>query len=160
MKRLLLTLIIIVGLLDGCKKYEDGPLISFHSAKSRLYGNFALTQYSVNDADSLDLYKDSLCINYTFGFDEQDNNYICTNIGIRNDGKFANVIYIWELKNKNKNLCLTKPYGNSFGTGPFGKDKTTEWIILRLSNKEFKLKINYNGKEYKVGFTFISPLDH
>lgn len=152
MKKIIFFIIVLAAIFEGCKKYPDGPLISLRTAKHRLYGTYTLTQYTVNGVDSLSLYNDSLSLNYTLGFDGLDDVNFCTNFGLRTDGKEADVRYNWDLSNNNKNISLNIPIGNSYsmGTGPFGKNKTTNWEILRLTNKETKMQTTYNGKEYLI----------
>ena len=148
MKKTLLILLALTGIIDGCR-YEDGPLISFRSVRSRIYGNYTLTQYKVNGIDSINLFKDSLSTNFTFLFEDHNDEYICNNIGFRNDGKAANLYCRWGLKKNNNYLWLVRPFGAN-GTGPFGNKKETLWEILRLTDTDLKMQINYNDKEYFV----------
>ena len=150
MKKIILILIAITALTEGCKKYEEGPCFSLRSAEKRLYGTYMLTQYAVNGIDSLALYKDSLGLNFIFGFDNGNDENICTIRGLSSDEKEVDMCCGWKLKNHNKDLDMNHLSGNSYGTGPFNKNTITEWKILRLTNSELKMKTSYNNKEYLI----------
>lgn len=149
MKKLILFLIIIAGITEGCKKYEEGPWLSLRSAKNRLYGDYTLVQYTVNDEDSLSLYNDSLCDTLKFIFDTNLDLDVCYIYGNRNDGKISSLVWYWNLKDKNTSLVIS--YSNcSSGTGPFSDKVKPEWKILRLTTRQIKMKTIYNNKEYTI----------
>jgi hypothetical protein len=58
MKKILYIILSIVIFL-GCKKYEEGPLISFRSVTQRIEGKWRVTEYISNGIDSLKYYNDS-----------------------------------------------------------------------------------------------------
>ncbi len=149
MKKIIFLLIIIAAVSEGCKKYPDGPLISFRSAKNRLYGSYKLTQYTVDGIDSLNLFNDSIQAGLALAYDNVDqiNNGNIT--WYNGSGKYSTVYFEWELNNHNKNLQFTYAEG-SIGTGPFGINKTPNWTIKQLTNKETKWKINFDNKEYFI----------
>lgn len=148
MKKILFFIFAFVTVVGACKKYEEGPLISFKSAKNRVYGTYTLVSYTVNGQDSLNSYKDSLGINFEFYHNEFLNRDY---LHIYEDFfEGVNVVMCkWAVLNKN--MCL-KFYDSSgpIGIGPFGASKTTEWEILKLKNKDIKLKTEYNSKEYII----------
>lgn len=47
----ILSSIILVSLLGGCKKYDEGPFVSLRSKQARLTGEWSLTSQSVNETD-------------------------------------------------------------------------------------------------------------
>ena len=146
----ILILLVIAGIIEGCKKYEDGPLVSFRSAENRIFGKHTLIKYTVDGIDSLSLYNDSLGLSFNFNYDEVSKENICSIDGKRKDGKYGSLSWNWKLANNNKILQQIYSIG-SIGTGPFGKLKNNiEWEILRLTNKELKMKTNYNNKEYLI----------
>ena len=53
-------IIVITILFSGCRKYEEGPLISFRSVVHRIEGNWQVTEYISNGIDSLQYYNDSI----------------------------------------------------------------------------------------------------
>ena len=148
MKKLILFIIVLAAITEGCKKYEDGPLISLRSVKNRLYGDYTLTKYTVNGVDSLSLYNDSLDL-IIHSHPHQDDSNIYFVFSGKNESS-TGFVMICILINKNKILKALGTSGLPIGTGPFGKDKKPEWEILRLTNKELNMKTTYNGKEYYV----------
>jgi len=158
MKKIILAMLVIAALSEGCKKYEEGPLVSLRSAEKRLFGTYALTQYSVNGEDSLILFNDSLYNILIFFHDEYSNTDGYKIEGKRNDNKTISLGAHWEFNdNKTKIKVIYSEckawYGNTAcesGTGPFFNHATPEWYIIRLTHKEVKMKTNYNGKEYKI----------
>lgn len=149
MKKLILFLIILAGFTEGCKKYEDGPLISFRTAKNRIYGGYVLKTYTVNGEDSLNLFSDSLGRNFEFFHDDVYSTEVCNIGGIRNDGKEKYVMCTWCLQDNNKTIKFLTAHGPK-GTGPFGNNILPEWQILKLKDAEIKLKTTYNNKEYII----------
>ncbi|HNW99613.1 MAG TPA: hypothetical protein PKK00_14500 [Bacteroidales bacterium] len=149
MKKLLIILIVITAITEGCKKYEEGPCFSLRSAKKRLYGTYTLTQYTVNGVDSLNLFNDSLGLSFNFYYSGQSENDVCVIDGLRKDGVETDLTWQWELINKEKVLNIKTSYGIR-GTGPFGGNKKPEWNILKLKANNVKLKTNYNNKEYNI----------
>jgi hypothetical protein len=150
--KIILVLLVISGITEGCKKYEEGPMISFRSVKDRLFGYYILTTYTVNNEDELDQYYDSLSKNFDIFYDDVNYRNVCNMAGSRNDGGTSTLVWTWGLINNNKILKVTSSGGNYSGwsSGPFRNDVDPEWEILRLTNKEVKMKTNYNEKEYLI----------
>jgi len=149
MKKSLLVILLLTVIIGGYR-YEDGPLISFRSAENRLYGNYTLTNYTVDGEDQLNQYYDSLCKNFNIYYEGVSSNRdVCDIIGFRKDGKYSAVVWTWQLINKNKTFKVTSSDGN-IGTGPIGDNKNPAWEILRLTNKDIRMKTTYNGKEYLI----------
>jgi hypothetical protein len=46
--------------LSACKKYPEGPLISFRSAKNRVVGTWNVDKFYINSVDSTDEYNQKL----------------------------------------------------------------------------------------------------
>jgi hypothetical protein len=150
MKKLILILIVIAAITEGCKKYEDGPWISFRSPIKRLYGVYTLTKYTVNGEDSLSLFNDSLSLTFDFYYNDIDYINSCLIGSFRNDGKFTVIYMHWKLINDDKILNVYETLGSTVGTGPFGDNKIADWKILKLRNKEIWMKTTYNNKEYYI----------
>jgi hypothetical protein len=149
MKKIIFILVIFACIYDSCKKYEEGPLISFLSSENRFYGNHTLVKYTVNSIDSLSLFNDSLPLVFHFYFNDYDNNNQCDILGLRKDGKYSGLCFGWDLINKNKIFEIFTSSG-SMGTGPFGHLKKSEWNILKLCKRDIRMKTEYNGKEYFI----------
>jgi hypothetical protein len=156
MKKLILLLIVITALTVSCKKYPDGPLISFRTAKGRLYGFHTLTKYTVNGVDSLSRYQDSLCTTFNFNHHDDDGKDYCSMAGSRKDGWESTLSWTWVLEDKNKDLLVTLSGGNPHGrmcTGPFGDNICPAWQILKLYWNDIIMQTTYNGKVYLIELT-------
>jgi hypothetical protein len=141
MKKIVLMLFAILTIACGCNKTKQ--------TLKKIYGDYTLISYTVNGVDSLSLYKDSLGINFKFSYNDYRKSNLCVIYGPRNDNVNSSLVIDWGLIDKNTLKFYSSTDGNSIGIGPFGTYKTTEWIILSLNN-EFKMKTNYNGKEYFI----------
>jgi len=157
MKKLILILIVIAAITEGCKKYEDGPWISFRSPIKRLYGVYTLTKYTVNGEDSLSLFNDSLSLKFDFFYNDIDYVDLCLIGSFRKDGKWSQLYLYWKLINDDKTLNVYKSSGSSNGTGPFGNNKIVDWEILKLRNKKIWMKTTYNNKEYHIELESLEP---
>ena len=150
MKKIIVIVIAIISVACACKKYEEGPLISFRSARSRLLGYHTLTKYTVNGIDSLSQFYDSLSLSLYFFYNDVYYDDLCCFTGDRRDGKGCVFVMSWELRDKNKILKIKTAGGASIGTGPFMNNITPEWTILKLMSKDIIMTTNYNNKEYKI----------
>jgi len=63
MKKKILFLTLSIAILVGCKKYEDGPFISFRTKRARVEGNWNVTLYSYGNFNLLGLLNNSLLYN-------------------------------------------------------------------------------------------------
>lgn len=59
---------IILALFASCSKYEDGPWISFRSAGSRINGSYVVQEFTINNIDITDYYKDSCNCEFVFEY--------------------------------------------------------------------------------------------
>ena len=66
MKKPILFLGILIILMHSCKKYEDGPLISFKTPLNRLIGKWQVYYFELNSVDQTNLYIDSCNCNFSF----------------------------------------------------------------------------------------------
>ncbi len=139
MKKTMLIFIVIAALVSGCEKYT----------LNTIYGFYTITSYRVNDADSLDLYRDSLGVDFHFFYNDAYYKNICEVTGKRTDNNNFPVIFRWELRENAKKMLITTSSG-AIGTGPIGRDKTPEWSIIKLRNHRLELKTTYNNKDYII----------
>ena len=143
-------MLVIVAIASSCKKYEEGPCISFRSPEKRLFGHYAITSYTINGEESLSLFNDSLSTKVEFVRYWQYSEISFLNDGKRNDGKDVSVDCSCGFDKKHTNFYFSRCVGD-IGLGPFsGLSKDIKWEILKLTNKELKLKTLYNNKEYVV----------
>jgi hypothetical protein len=56
-KTFLALIITFVFLFSGCKKFEDGPLLSLRTKKSRISGNWKIGSATYNGNDQTELYQ-------------------------------------------------------------------------------------------------------
>ena len=142
MKKIILILVIIVAVVGaGCNKSKQ--------TLNKIYGDYTLTTYTVNGVDSLNLFKDSLGINFKFYDDEYQERTLMVVYGNCNDGKYRSYEVNWGLHNKSTIIVSAYMGGIAIGTGPFGKNKLPVFEILNL-DYDMELKTNYNGMEYVV----------
>lgn len=79
-----LSLILIVS-LSSCKKYENGPSLSFRSRTARLENNWKVASYTIN---GIDFTTALTSINYTESYDK-DGNYAYSSSVDSGSGKWA-----------------------------------------------------------------------
>ena len=75
--------VIVFSVLQSCRKYADGPLISFHSRTERLANTWVVNNYSVNDVDYT-----YLLSGYTETF-TRDGNFYYTFRGLSGTGSWT-----------------------------------------------------------------------
>lgn len=151
MKRAILFLIVITTISEGCKKYEDGPCISFRSAKSKFKGKHTLVKYTVDGNDSLNLFYEELGLSFNFIYDDVNLANVIVLNGMKKDGTTADLYIGWELTEHNKIFKVLEGTGGaSKGTGVFKKNITPEWEIIKLKLNDKIMKTTYNGKEYLI----------
>jgi hypothetical protein len=149
MKKIILMLIAFTTIACGCKKYEEGPLISFRSAKNRIYGYHTLTKYTVNGIDSLDRFNEELGLIVEFKNIVDINEYdVCIMAGYTKNGNLANFYWGWELQDNNKILKCLGYSGNSAGIGVFKKGLAPAWKIIKLKKNDIKLTTTHNDVDY------------
>ncbi len=152
MKKTLLLCLLLAAVVCGCKKYEEGPLISFRSAQTRLWGVWEVTEYTSDGIDSLQSYKDTCGCNIVFSNPADDTQR--WSIGFSNcNSSDREFMYGYQFKNKEKIIGIwrfaqSSSYYNVKSFGPILV--LTEWEILRLTNKEFKFSATVNNHYYEV----------
>lgn len=60
MRKVVFLTLVLSGLMCACKKYKEGPFISFRSSLNRIEGTWKVEKFYVNDIDSTDLYYQEL----------------------------------------------------------------------------------------------------
>ena len=142
MKKVFLPILLLLGFafLFSCKKKN------YDSTLQSIIGNYTLKAYTVDNIDSLKLYKDSLGVNVRFYTDKTDGLNYMKITGARTDSTMDSIIATWDLVNKNNNIKFLSSEG-AIGTGPFGKGKEPEWLFILMDN-EIKIGTTWKGKEY------------
>ena len=157
MKKILIYLIVITAIASSCKKYEEGPCISLRSPEKRLSGKYTIISYTVNGIDSLSLFNDSLSTNAQFVRYPDHLEISFTLNGNRKDGKYSYMGCSCNFDDKNSILLFWNcGSSESIGTGRFRDGlRDISYKILKLTNKEVKLKTLYNNNEYVVAMEKI-----
>ena len=129
-------------LVSSCNKYEEGPSFSLLSAKMRITGDWTATAMTVNNEDT-------------------DLTNIDITVSINNDGTYAaETVTTIVVGSLSSSYTTTE-----VGTWDFNSDKTsvlmmvdgesnaTEATILKLENKEMKLRTVSNSTNTDVTYT-------
>ena len=140
----------MIGIITSCKKYEEGPFITFRSVKNRLIGMWSLVKYTNNGVDSTNIKLKNPSFFYLMYFTDKYDAVSCLD-GYDNG---VNNFYDWteSLKhNKNKyfqfqyssNGCATSNRKGMISFPPFDSTSKTiesKWKILKLTKKEMKIQ--------------------
>lgn len=122
-----IILLLTLPFLESCKKYEDGPLISFQSRKKRVANTWKVDNYKINGTDYT-----SLVTGYEETFTEGGSyNY---DWGLL-DGSGS-----WSFQNKDKEIKLT------------GSDSHASrlLVILKLEKDQFWYYYMENEDKYEM----------
>ena len=129
----------VVFCITDCKKYPEGPWISFRTKETRLLGSWKVQKYLIDGADLTAVKYPNLSANTCyFGFSHtaQYAGDSCDSI----DGK-------WSFDNNRTHLAIST---KSLKTGSLFLAEAIEWEIMRLTNKELHLKTTFSSKEYEI----------
>jgi hypothetical protein len=147
--------------LSACKKYPEGPLISFRSSLKRVVGTWNVDKFYINNGDSTSEYVQKLNCKIEFTKDINNEGIYIVKL-ISTDGKILNGYWYLSSPNREHDISF---YGieivfdedTSFKSvgliGGGSKNGYSElFSILRLTNREFKFEetSSYNnfGKTY------------
>jgi hypothetical protein len=121
MKKFIFFFMFLFGFLFifiSCKKYDDGPLFSLTSKKSRVINRWVVEKWLMNDSDITSNLK-TYNPNYSLEF-KKDNSYITTGLSPQL-GK-------WDFDSKKEKIILTQD------------NNVTNFIITRLKKNELWVK--------------------
>jgi hypothetical protein len=112
----MLALIAVIAMpaIQGCKKYADGPMLSFHSKAERVANTWKVDNYKINGSDYT-----SLVVGYVETF-SKDGNYSYSWGSTHGTG-------VWAFQNKNAEIRITGIDHQSSET----------LFILKLEEKQF-----------------------
>jgi hypothetical protein len=152
-------LIVITLVFSTCKKYPENTLWFKNPEKLYPFKGY-ITKYEVDGIDSLDLL--SKYYGNAYGLDKNFRNakFVTTEnfkkvtCGLvhGNSGRTTTINYEFIKKKKYLHISLL-----NYDTSVYKKDIfinfDVEWKIIRLAKSgSFKLKTNYNGKNYEIPF--------
>jgi hypothetical protein len=136
----LLSLVILQSC--GVGKYDEGPLVSFHSDKNRIVKEWELKKFNINGEDSTANYK---CTSCPFFLKFTKSNLLIANYMINGQQQSVNEgSWNFESKDKQVNLLtsenvLTLPIINNGA-----------WDITRSTKKQLWISTYKNGKLYEI----------
>jgi len=145
--RLFLFSIVLLLIFGSCR-YEEGPLISFRTAKQRLYNVRKVKSYTVDGMDSIGYLNENQYIWTDFFYDDVNSYDLYVMQIPRRDG--TNYYYTWHWTLSNNNTILEMEGPNTPIIGIFGETGNISWTILKLTRKEVKMETTYNGQVHKV----------
>ncbi len=117
---LIFTFLLVILFSPGCKKYEEGPSISFRSRAERVANNWKMEKVTLNGADITNQFT---TINYTESYDKEGNYSFNSSIQ-SGDGK-------WAFQNDDLEIRRSGVSGQS----------SADLIILKLKEKSFWYQI-------------------
>ena len=137
MKIKLFVTIGITLLFFACKKYEEGPALTFRTAKARITGTWNLTSFHVNGIDSTSQMLSDSCYSSSFIIDSKPEKVIYK------EGNCRGFIGYWSFTDSYKVLDVSSRFIlRQAASG-------TRWEILRLTNNELWLQtVNYSFLYY------------
>ena len=125
--KIILPLIILFAIAGGCRKYEDGPTISFRSKTNRLFGYWTMEKWIQNHAESTGQLK----FKHQFGFAKDGTYYYSFTDTI--SGTTINFTGTWEFRHQKEQLVLGLE-------DPLNGMEYQVWDIRRLTSRELWLE--------------------
>ncbi len=127
-KNILFGILVIASSLTSCKKYPDGPSISFRSRIERVANTWKMEQVMLNSSDVTSTFTN---INYTETYDKSGNYSYSSAVG-SGSGK-------WSFENKDTQIKRQGVSGQS----------TLDLTILRLKENSFWYKYTDGNDNYE-----------
>ena len=130
-------------LLSACKKYKEGPLISFRSSLNRIEGTWKVDKLYINDIDSTNEYQEKL--EYKIKLSEDNNAQLisCNNDKVLN-GSWRFLEFDIVPDRKENAISYIIPNDTSFYIiGIYAENSNTIYgngEIRRLTNHELKIE--------------------
>ncbi len=151
--KIILLFVFLAGILSTCKKYPEGPIISFKTKMARVVGSWNIGKYTVNGSDSTQALLSRVPCERPMRFEKpKGGNVVCYFVcsgAISIDG-------LWSFEGNKEKLHI-KNYADTAIKVAFppislspNSPRYINWDIIRLTNKEMWLKVNYNNAEYYV----------
>jgi hypothetical protein len=147
------TVLFIVLLLGSCKKYDEGPWISFRSKEKRIIGTWEVQAFYVNGYDSTQFFRKYDSPN--FYINKSYLNILLSDNYTENPKVSLHLGGDWDLENNNKDMKWSfydpgVPEEQWLNLGPFKVDYASIWEIKRLKMDEFFLETNFEGVLYRL----------
>jgi len=137
MKTRVIIVLATTLILSACTYYEDGPVLSFKSAKTRISGEWELTDVIVNDKTDEIILNNENDITYTF----IENGCLIINNTDNTRSAKETLNATWEF-NKDKTTIIIDITDSTNGLSVIGHEMT----ILRLTDDELWITDEYSLK--------------
>lgn len=125
---LIILIFCLIICVSGCRKYEEGPDISFRSKKNRLFGYWTLEKSILNGVEQTGEYQ----FNKKFGF-AKDGTYYYSFFDPPS-GYTINFTGTWEFRLQKEQMVLGLD-------DPINGMEYQVWDIIRLTSKELWLEM-------------------
>ena len=129
---LLLPLFMIITLYSSCRKYDDGPDISFRSKKNRLFGYWSMEKWIQNDVEQ----NAQLKVQHKFGFAKDGTYYYSFTDTL--SGSTLDFTGTWQFRHNKDQLVLGLE-------DPINGMEYQVWDIRRLTAKQLWLQTESPG---------------
>lgn len=149
MKKLLAFIFLgSVLFFSECKKYPEGPSISFKSKKERIANTWKIGALLINGVDSAAYYTNILK-DYTIAMSKSGSYTITYYVSVPPFGNIPNTESgSWDLSSDKKTITIN-PASIVIGNLP----SKSSWQILKLYEKDFRVRsIDANGKKTEYHF--------
>jgi hypothetical protein len=147
---------ILITLFISCKRYEEGPLISFRSANHRIAGNWRVESFTANGIDSM-AYLQRYHLDGLWHFAPYDT-YSDPDLKVLKDSLQSYGTWSTSSLDNHNSLAIFLFYVNRIPSSSTSTDTIADWPfrdsweILRLKENDMKLTNVQNTIEYKIHF--------
>jgi hypothetical protein len=144
-------IILVLLIFTNCKRYEEGPMLEFHSVCKRLNGVWELEYLIVNGSDSTIYAKSHLCnpkLRLIYAEGTKKSGYLNIVNGL-NDTCSTYINGSWNLLNFKSELYISCHYieGNNYKSiGPFLAEENLLWDIRKLTTDQLWIDITYRNQ--------------
>jgi hypothetical protein len=140
-KQLLFLLVLISSFFNSCKKYDDGPFLTFRTADSRIVGTWDVEYIYVDNVDSTSFLKHDPCWSPINFLSKQE-----TGTNLLTTGPCF-LTGIWSFSDNKNILALSFDIKGWKTIGSFGYIyHNVDWTINKLTNSELWIETNFNNQ--------------
>lgn len=154
-----LIISLIIFIYSSCKKYPDGPLISFTSKEKRLERTWTLEYLEIGGVDSTCYFLDENDSGFKFNYMRLKFGRDASYVDYGSHKNLYRFVYInCSLIDNKKKLSIDRQnydppaYSPKDQVGPFWVNEKVEFRIRKLTKEELWLETTYNGNLTKAHF--------
>ncbi len=148
-KNTLLLCFVFCSIFFSCKKYEEGPFVSIYTKEHRVVGEWDIEYLSINGYDSTQYFRNSPSYGYyEFKKYKDGRKYIFHSYfnGQIVDG-------FWSISADKTRIATGGPISTNIAEiGPIASEKSAEWLISRLTEKEMWLKTTFENRVFYIKY--------